>query len=58
MRTTYVGMDIHKNFIQAAAMDEQGNIIQEQKFKSTEKAIKQFINSLQTQKIQAAIEAT
>jgi len=58
MRTTYVGMDIHKNFIQAAAMDEQGNIIQEQKFKSTGTAIKQFINSLQTQKIQAAIEAT
>jgi predicted NBD/HSP70 family sugar kinase len=27
MRTTNVGMDIHKNFIQAAAMDEQGNIL-------------------------------
>ena len=25
MRTTYVGMDIHKNFIQAAAMDQAGN---------------------------------
>jgi transposase len=58
MRTTYVGMDIHKNFIQAAAMDEQGNIIREQKFKSTKDGIKQFVNSLDAQQIHAAIEAT
>jgi len=58
MRTTYVGMDIHKNFIQAAAMDEHGNILREQKFKSTGDAIKNFIESLQAQKIQAAIEST
>ena len=58
MRTTYVGMDIHKNFIQAAAMDEQGNIIKEQKFKSTKDDIKQFVNNLNAQQIHAAIEAT
>jgi len=58
MRTTYVGMDIHKNFIQAAAMDEQGNILREQKFKTTRDNIKQFINSLDTKHIHAAIEAT
>lgn len=58
MRTTYVGMDIHKNFIQAAALDEKGNIIKEQKFKSTEHSIKQFVNSLDAQQIHAAIEAT
>lgn len=51
-------MDIHKNFIQAAAMDEQGNILKEQKFKSTEDGIKQFVNSLDAQQINAAIEAT
>lgn len=58
MRTTYVGMDIHKNFVQAAAMDEQGNILKEQKFKSTKEDIKQFINSLDAQQIYAAIEST
>ena len=58
MRTLYVGMDIHKNFIQAAAMDEEGNIVKEQQFKSDEKEIKRFIHSLKTQKIHAAIEAT
>ncbi|MBD3207593.1 IS110 family transposase [Candidatus Bathyarchaeota archaeon] len=58
MRTTYVGMDIHKNFIQAAALDEQGNIIMEQKFKTNDKEIQRFVKSLKAQKIQAAIEAT
>ena len=58
MRTTYVGMDIHKNFIQAAALDEDGNIIKEQKFKSDGEAIKRFVKSLKAQKIHAAIEAT
>ncbi|MCK4332539.1 MAG: hypothetical protein KAV40_03050 [Thermoplasmatales archaeon] len=32
MRTTYIGMDIHKNFIQAVAMDKHGNILKEQKY--------------------------
>jgi len=58
MRTTYVGMDIHKNFIQAAALDEQGNIIKEQKLKTDEKEIKRFIETLKPQKIHAAKEAT
>jgi predicted NBD/HSP70 family sugar kinase len=58
MRTLYIGMDIHKNFIQAAAMDENGNTINEQKIKSDNEEIKRFIHSLKTQKIQAAIEAT
>jgi transposase len=51
-------MDIHKNFIQAAAMDEAGNIIKEPQFKSDAKDIKRFVKSLKTQKIHAAIEAT
>lgn len=58
MRTIYVGMDIHKNFIQAAALDEQGNIIKEQKFKTDEEEIQRFIKTLKAQKIHAAIEAT
>jgi transposase len=51
-------MDIHKNFIQAAAMDQAGTIVTEQQFNSTEKDIKRFIHSLKTQTIHAAIEAT
>jgi transposase len=51
-------MDIHKNFIQAAAMDKAGNIITEQKFKSDGEEIKRFVKSLNAQKIHAAIEAT
>lgn len=58
MRTIYVGMDIHKNFIQAAAMSDQGTILKEQKFKTTDTEIKRFIQSLNTQKIHAAIEST
>ena len=58
MRTTYVGMDIHKNFIQAAAMDEHGNILQEQKFSSDISGINRFVESLNAQKIKAAIEST
>ena len=58
MRTLYVGMDIHKNFIQAAVLDEAGTIIKEQQFKSDGEEIKRFVNSLKAQKIQAAIEAT
>ena len=46
MRTTYIGMDIHKNFIQAAAMDEHGNILKEQKFKSDIDGIRRFVNGL------------
>jgi transposase len=51
-------MDIHKNFIQTAAMDENGNIIKEQKIKSNKEEIKRFIHTLKNQKIKAAIEAT
>lgn len=58
MRTTYIGMDIHKNFIQAAAMDEHGNILKEQKFKSDIDGIRRFVNGLDSEKIKAAIEAT
>ncbi len=58
MRTIYVGMDIHKNFIQAAALDEKGNIIKEQKFTTGEGEIQRFVKSFKTRKIRVAIEAT
>jgi predicted NBD/HSP70 family sugar kinase len=58
MHKTYIGMDIHKNFIQAAAIDEKGNIIQEKRFSSDLQEINNFIQKLNSQDIQAAIEST
>lgn len=51
-------MDIHKNFIQATAMDEHGNIQKEQKFKSDINGIRRFVNGLGSENIKAAIEST
>jgi len=58
MRTIYIGMDIHKNFTQASAMDEHGSILKEQKFKSDIDGIRGFVNGLDGEKIKAAIEST
>lgn len=55
MRTTYIGMDIHKNFIQATAMDEKGNVLQEKRFSSDLHGINEFIKSLNSRDVQAAI---
>lgn len=58
MRTTYVGMDIHKNFIQAVAMDKDGEILKEQMFKPDLGDLKGFVKEFDGGKIKAAIEAT
>jgi len=58
MHKTYMGMDIHKNFIQAIAMDEKGNILQEKRFSSDLQDINDFIQKLNSKDIQAAIEST
>ena len=46
MHKTYIGMDIHKNFIQATAMDEKGNILKEKRFSSDLQGINDFIKQL------------
>lgn len=56
MGTIYVGMDIHKNFIQAVAMDEQGKVLREQRFGSD--GMEGFIKGLDAKDIKAAIEST
>jgi predicted NBD/HSP70 family sugar kinase len=58
MHKTYIGMDIHKNFIQATAMDEKGNILKEKRFSSDLQVINDFIKQLNCKDIQAAIEST
>lgn len=60
MRTIYIGMDIHKNFIQAAAIEENGGIIEQCRFDASQEHITRFIQSLAspTYRIKAAIEST
>lgn len=58
MRTIYIGMDIHKKFIQAAALDEKGSRIAEQKFDNNSKEIKRFMKKFRKHNVKTAIEAT
>jgi len=53
-------MDIHKSFIQAAAMEEDGGIIEQCRFEPTQEHISRFIQSLAAPacRIKAAIEST
>lgn len=51
-------MDIHKNFIQACAMDEKGKILNEKRFSSDLQGIAGFIQKLPGEEIFAAIEST
>ena len=51
-------MDIHKNFIQAAAMDNEGNLVREQKFKSNKVEITHFIQKIDALQTKLAIKAT
>jgi len=34
MQTKYVGLDVHKNFIQGCVLDKEGKVILEHKFKN------------------------
>lgn len=51
-------MDIHKNFIQAVAMDKHGNILKEGKLETERDEIKTFIKDFDSTDIKAAIEST
>lgn len=57
MCTVYVGMDIHKNFIHAVAVDEQGAVVKEQRLTNSTEDIQEFMESLDGS-IKAAIEST
>jgi transposase len=51
-------MDIHKNFIQACAVDEKGGILNERRFSSDLQGISGFVQSLPQGELCAAIEST
>jgi len=56
----YIGMDIHKNFIQAVAITKEGKLICNQKLGTSDEQIKRFIQSLAVpvHRIKAAVEST
>lgn len=58
MSTIYVGMDIHKNFIQAAAIDVGGEVLSNQRIGSDGTAIASFMHGIGTREVKAAIEST
>jgi len=51
-------MDIHKSFIQAVAMDKEGEVLKEQKIAPDLHYIKGFIKGLDGGRLKAAIEAS
>lgn len=53
----YIGMDIHKYFIQGVAIDEKGRKVRELRFKNNREEIKRFIESFGS-KVRVAIEGT
>jgi transposase len=42
----YVGIDVHKKMCQAAVLDEEGSLIQEQRFPNSPEGIEEFAETL------------
>ena len=58
MGTVYIGMDIHKSFIQAAVVNEQGKLLDEQRLDSDAAGIRRFVESIKADSIKVAIESS
>ncbi len=43
MQQMYVGLDVHKNFIQGCILDKEGKVILEQKFKNEPHSMDLFL---------------
>jgi len=56
--TTYIGLDVHKNFTQAVAMNEQGEILLEREMASDSKELKRFVERLGDTSLEAALESS
>lgn len=56
IKQQYVGLDIHKKFIQAAVMDEQGELIFEDKFRTEPKYLDKFLKRIE-QDTEIALES-
>jgi len=47
MQEKYVGLDVHKNFIQGCVLDKEGKVILEQKFKNEPHSMDLFLSNIQ-----------
>ena len=47
MQCMYVGLDVHKNFIQGCVLDKEGKVILEQKFKNEPHSMDLFLSNIQ-----------
>ena len=47
MQTKYVGLDVHKNFIQGCVLDKEGKVILEQKFRNEPHSMDLFLSNIQ-----------
>ena len=42
--STYVGLDLHKNYLQAAVVDKNGSLLKEQRIPNQDESIKLFLD--------------
>ncbi len=47
----FVGLDVHRNYIQAAVMDEQGRILREEKIQNSLQNIQKFFTNIKDAKV-------
>ena len=47
MQTKYVGLDVHKNFIQGCVLDKEGKVILEEKFKNEPHSMDLFLSNIE-----------
>ena len=40
----YVGLDLHKNYLQAAVVDRKGSLLKEQRIPNQDESIKRFVD--------------
>ena len=54
----FVGMDLHKNYLQVAAMDEKGKVLQNSRIDNDLKQIGRFFNNIKKDKTQVVMESS
>jgi transposase len=53
----YIGMDLHKNFVQIALMDNQGHLLQNARIENNTQQIDQFMNNLKGKNTKIVMES-
>lgn len=55
---TYVGMDLHKNFLQIATMDDKGNLLQNTRIDNDLEAVNKFFQNMPDDHIKVVMESS